>query len=138
MFGKTKVSQLEVAILKYENVLGFEIPVDNSFPVEILKPKYDATKNKSDSILSSLLKTTDPGTILLDNCIEIASLSPLHDKIVVIWISEGAVETGDEGTLSFFQNLFFHENILLEMHFFDIPFWHSFYCIFFAVLRVSC
>jgi len=45
-----------------------------------------------------------PFAVRLDESIKIPSLSPLHDEVVVLFISEGTVETSDEWRLGLFED----------------------------------
>lgn len=70
--------------------------------MEVFKGKNDAAQNEPDSMLTSLEETIGFKAILFNDSVEVTSLGPFQNKVVVILISERTVERGNKGTFILF------------------------------------
>ena len=70
--------------------------------MKMFKGKNDAAQNEPDSMLTSLEETICFRAILFNDSVKVTSLGPFHYKVVVILISERAVERGNKGTFILF------------------------------------
>ena len=95
--------------------------------MKIFKAENNTAQNESDGILSCLPEEKSSLGARFDKTVEISSLGPLHNQIVVVVVTECVVHAGYEVTFEPLQDIFLQFYVLHQFFLLDLTLLHLFY-----------
>lgn len=94
----SEIDHVEEAILTYYCVFWFQVPVDDAFGVQVL----DADKKTSD-VEPSSVEVEEPD--FPEDVEEVSPVYEFHQKVEIVFVSEGALKLNDQGKVDFDHNI---------------------------------